>query len=315
MKMLYRRAIAKCHPDRIPPDLRDSMEAKAKALNAAEAAGDFSKIWEIAAELGVKNMPPPVSPESSPKRFNRFWVREMGEPEPKSSPSQELPDASLFAFANREDEKALLWAAKHGYADIVKMMIRSGANPDAVHNHGITTFSVSDDGCKTALMYAASYGSPETRRMKINSKDFALWQSKAYPTVINALLEGGADPNARDKYGHTAFYHALHHWHVGIAKILLDSGANPNAGDHWGAQSLVLMTGRASGGHYSRHGREMTEWEYKYRQECIDIILILLRGGADPNWRLGFGRNSFQIAQYDNDHEIHEILRTGKAKE
>ena len=83
---VYRRAIAICHPDRSPEHLRPFLEEKAKALNAAMTKGDFATIRQIAAELGVKNIPP--LPESSPP------PPKFSPPPPQSSPPPRQAESS-----------------------------------------------------------------------------------------------------------------------------------------------------------------------------------------------------------------------------
>ena len=45
-----------------------------------------------------------------------------------------------------------------------------------------------------------------------------------------ALLDAGADPNARDGFNHwTPLMHAIHKQHAGAVRLLLERGADPNA--------------------------------------------------------------------------------------
>ena len=61
-KILYRKAIQICHPDRTPPHLHSFMAEKAKQLNAAKNAEDYARIRQIAAELGVAEAAENVAP-------------------------------------------------------------------------------------------------------------------------------------------------------------------------------------------------------------------------------------------------------------
>ncbi len=52
----------------------------------------------------------------------------------------------------------------------------------------------------------------------------------AGPNLPLALLDAGADPDARDnRNGWTPLMHAIHKQHVGAVRLLLDRGADPNA--------------------------------------------------------------------------------------
>src|SRR5438034_1745148 len=47
--------------------------------------------------------------------------------------------------------------------------------------------------------------------------------------AMTALLDGGADPNARDlRNGWTPLLHAIHRRHVDAVRVLLERGADPN---------------------------------------------------------------------------------------
>lgn len=51
---------------------------------------------------------------------------------------------------------------------------------------------------------------------------------------VRALLEGGADPNARCEHGVTALHDAVGLGHLEIAKLLLSNGAKPDARAEFG---------------------------------------------------------------------------------
>jgi ankyrin repeat protein len=81
--------------------------------------------------------------------------------------------------------------------------------------------------------------------------------------ALTALLDGGANPNARDESGLTPLYLATFLGHADTITILLKAGADPNARDESGWTSL----------HIAAIGSD------------ADIIAALLDGGADPNAR------------------------------
>jgi ankyrin repeat protein len=63
---------------------------------------------------------------------------------------------------------------------------------------------------------------------------------------VNALLNKGADVNAKDKDGKTALMAASEKGHTEIVKTLIDNGANVNAKSKIGSTALMLAS---LGGH------------------------------------------------------------------
>jgi len=91
----------------------------------------------------------------------------------------------------------LALVAARNAVDTVRQLLGEGHPPDE-----------RDPGGLTALMWAARSGAVE---------------------AMTALLDAGADPNARDqRHGWTALVHAIHKQHVDAVRTLLERGADPN---------------------------------------------------------------------------------------
>jgi len=122
--------------------------------------------------------------------------------------------ARIPAAANQADAEGhtpLMHAARRGQTAAARLLLQAGAKPDAADHTG-----------RTALMHAAQNGSAECAALLLGHKadvnardkagDTALLLAARYcrePSVVAALLRGGADASAKDARGRTAFDLAL----------------------------------------------------------------------------------------------------------
>ena len=116
---------------------------------------------------------------------------------------------------------ALMMGAGKGHAEVVKLLLSAGANPN---------FELYNSG-KTALYWAVKSGHAE---------------------VVKLLLSAEANPNAANDDGETALMQAVRNGHtdaeyVKIVRMLLSAGANPNVvgSDGWAALMIAAGLGQA----------------------------------------------------------------------
>jgi len=71
---------------------------------------------------------------------------------------------------------------------------------------------------------------------------------RGHDAVVTALLQGGAEPNGRDQWGHTALWYAAvcNGGHLSTVHILMDGGTDPRIADHDGRTPLDWATMKAS---------------------------------------------------------------------
>ena len=105
---------------------------------------------------------------------------------------------SLVAGAcGAEPTRPLAIAAARNAADLVHTLLLERYDPNERDTHGLTP-----------LMWAARAGAVD---------------------AMKALLNGGADPDARDvTNGWTPLFHAIHKRQADAVRLLLDRGVNPN---------------------------------------------------------------------------------------
>jgi len=118
---------------------------------------------------------------------------------------EKRPNIDLLDY-HGERETVLMEAAHLGYADMVKILLDNGAEPDQQYR-----------GSATSLMLAAENGHVE---------------------VVKLLIDHGADVNKKDLYGKTALILAVENNQRDVVKILLSHDADPNVKDDNGDTAL-----------------------------------------------------------------------------
>lgn len=103
----------------------------------------------------------------------------------------------------------LLYASEQGHAEVVRLLLSEGADPDMRDNHAATP-----------LMGAQASGNMD---------------------VIRQLVEAGADVNAVDDIGRSPLEYACMHKNVESARFLLEKGADPNVHSIYIARSSPLV--------------------------------------------------------------------------
>jgi ankyrin repeat protein len=130
--------------------------------------------------------------------------------------------AALRLLAERADPNAvgpdgttaIMYAAANSDLDLVRALIKAGANVKAKNQFGTS-----------ALTEAAIAGSAP---------------------IIDALLKAGADPNTKNPEGETPLMAVARSGKVDAARRLLDAGADVNAREDWGGQSAIMWAAAQS---------------------------------------------------------------------
>jgi ankyrin repeat protein len=208
----------------------------------------------------------------------------------------------------------LHWAVRANDLDAAQRLIRAGANPDAANRYGVTPLSLAAENASAPLiqallqagahptgailMTAARTGNAEVVRMLLaddnkngtdaNARETSLGETalmwaaaENHPEAVRALIEHGADSNARsetlvypkDRFGlegvttilprgsWTALMYAARQGSLEAAQALAESGADLNLADPDGTTALELAI---LNGHF-------------------DTAATLTEKGADPN--------------------------------
>ncbi len=114
------------------------------------------------------------------------------------------------------------------------------------------------------------------------------------PTLVQALLDHGADPNTWDKDGYTALMLAILHSQPATARLLLDRGAGLDYG--WSGYSPLLLA-------------------ISHKGTSTEIVNLLLDRGADVHTRDGSGATALMAASGDRPEPdvVKRLLAAGVA--
>ena len=140
-----------------------------------------------------------------------------------------------------EGQTYLHFAAYLGHVDIVKVLIRNGADVNAVDRY-----------METALHFASKYGHVDVAKVLIQNganvnavdkwkKPALHWAARTgHVEVAKMLIRNGANVNAVEEDNWTALHIAAYDGHVDVAKVLIENGADVNAVEKDNRTSLCL---------------------------------------------------------------------------
>lgn len=191
-------------------------------------------------------------------------------------------------------ESCLAKAVKGEKAEIVAALVTAGADVNYQ----------SEDGDSLILMatQAAHTTSPEIIRIlgkaKANPNQANIVYSPLYyaselgnKELVQALLDAGANPNAKSPSGRTALYAAIKNSE--IVELLLNAKADPNLASDGVSPTLIAAL---------ENGTD-------------DAIKALIKGGADVNTADDHGNSALKVAQNYSKTEIAELLKKAGAIE
>jgi len=170
---------------------------------------------------------------------------------------------------------ALHYASKYKQMDILKLLLKSNADPniknilnDTPLSLAINKFGVNYEIIGLLMQYGAN--------LKDDEKAIYKAVELEYVDTILYLLENGAIPSSNVLFCTNK---------QKIVKILLEYGADPNSKDREGTTILIK------------------------RARDIPIVKLLLEYGADPNLESDYGECPLEIAIIWNMKEYEQLLR------
>ena len=143
------------------------------------------------------------------------------------------------------------------------------------------------------------------------------------PIRVQALLDAGADPNARDNHGFTPLYWAVWHSSLAVIPMLLKGGADLHARHgsrdgtllHWaGSPAVVKILLDAGADLHARDKNGETPLHVAAGSGDPARVKVLLDAGADLHARAEDGKTPLHVAEqyggerYDDPGAIPTLL-------
>jgi ankyrin repeat protein len=183
----------------------------------------------------------------------------------------------LHMYGPASGATPLMYAAREGRGELVRLLLERGANPNTVAGDW-----------QTPLIYADVGGHPDLVRLlleRVTDLDVALFHS-AYSgraNLVRLLLERGVDVNWRNSDGWNALDMAGHGKYWDIVRLLLTHGAVPTENMSWQPAAnrqwdiVRMLVDSGADPNLFLHDTII--------QDSPETMRMLLERGADPNAR------------------------------
>ena len=213
-----------------------------------------------------------------------------------------------------EDGSALIVATHSGHEALALFLLEKGANPNSADVYGIT-----------ALHYALLKGLARVSGVRPISGAGYLYRPNM-PGLVKALLEHGANPNARvakfppmpntrmfkaidlTPVGATPFLLAAASYDAGMMRLLAAHGADPQLTDQAKNTPLIMAAGFAEG---ITHAVERPQQDDK---DALEAVRVAVELGADVNATNDIGVTAIHGAAYVGANDIIQFLAEKGAK-
>ena len=208
--------------------------------------------------------------------------------------------ANINEVSTSEKTSPLVMATINGHFDLAKLFVDWGADPNLSNNQGLTALYAAVD-----LQWAPKgwFPAPGVGQEKVT-----------YLNLMKALLETGANPNARimkklwfrsfgdhswvDTAGATPFWRAAQSSDLDAMRLLVDHGADPDLPTTHGTTPLMAAAGIGWGYHYSMNAPD--SW--------MEAVKYCVQHGADVNAADDRGYTALHGAAYLGNHEMISYL-------
>lgn len=210
-------------------------------------------------------------------------------------------DANAWETFPNTDVTPLMVTAYRGYAEVAEILLEHGIEPNAQRARDGTTalmFALQNFHAEVAESLL-QHGADVNMTNEAGGTALLAAASWGKPTIVQLLLDYGANPHIRTKNGWTTLMSAAK-GHVETTQLLLEYGVDVNA---------IVTGGREKG---------KTALIIAIQWGQPDVVKLLLEHGADVNIKTETGKTALDIAMSKQDiHEVDKVkimyfLKQGK---
>jgi len=184
---------------------------------------------------------------------------------------------------------ALLFAARHGRMATVITLLENGANVNVATDSGRTPlFLVAEAGFKDLVVTLVEHGAEVDKALPTGETPLLAACSQGNEEVVEYLIAHGANVSAKGPRG-TCLSYAASGGSARCVKALLAKGADPNATASNGPTALFEAASLGT-------------------SESAEIVRLLLAAGADPSVKSNTGKIALDLALNHGDVEAVKLL-------
>jgi len=297
---------------------------------AGKQSGALASLVESGADIGARSLKVPLPPQVIAPTYSEYvyfpktkgdftalmFAAQAGELE---SVMQLLAAGADVNESTPEYGNALLLAVVNGHEEVALYLLEKGADPKFTDGYGMT-----------ALHWAVQEGLARLYGMPSRTDRF--WIIPISVRLVKALLERGADPNARMQHdmppydihrfarsrnndipqvrfaGVTPILFAAAVGDMEVIQLLLDAGADPNIAG-FESKRVIASSGpgltplMAAAGVGRERGVRWTE-----KNNFIEAVKLFVKLGGDVNQVGPGGRTAIHGASYAGDTEMIQLL-------